>query len=139
MNKEIKQKWIDALQSGDYKQCKGRLADNDSFCCLGVLTDLYLKEKNMTWTRVAELPKTADCCIDWNSAPNRCFPGEAVLPQEVQTWAELSTPSPRVPCVEVSKDAPMVDPHSGVCLVHMNDELDFSFEKIAGYIKQSEL
>jgi hypothetical protein len=33
------QKWVDALRSGEYKQCKGRLHDSlgSSHCCLGVL------------------------------------------------------------------------------------------------------
>lgn len=49
MNKEIKKRWIEALRSGEYKQGKGRLCalneDNTySYCCLGVLADLRLKE-----------------------------------------------------------------------------------------------
>lgn len=40
MKKDIKQKWIDALKSGRYKQGQGRLKScNDEFCCLGVLCD----------------------------------------------------------------------------------------------------
>lgn len=37
MNKVIKTKWINALRSGRYKQCKGRLKKGDGYCCLGVL------------------------------------------------------------------------------------------------------
>lgn len=33
--------WADALESGDYKQGVGQLKHGDSFCCLGVLCDLY--------------------------------------------------------------------------------------------------
>ena len=49
MNKEIKELWLNALRSGEYKQCRGRLMKETSegqrsFCCLGVLTDLALKE-----------------------------------------------------------------------------------------------
>lgn len=43
MNPEIKALWIDALRSGDYEQCKGALRRGDSFCCLGVLTELAVK------------------------------------------------------------------------------------------------
>jgi hypothetical protein len=40
MNKEYKQKWIDALRSGKYKQGKGCLRSGDNYCCLGVLCDI---------------------------------------------------------------------------------------------------
>lgn len=44
MNKAIKKQWVDALRSGDYSQGKHCLQDeNNNFCCLGVLTDLYIK------------------------------------------------------------------------------------------------
>lgn len=49
MNSQIKQKWIDALRSGEYEQDKCSLKTPKGFCCLGVLTDLYLKEKNKDW------------------------------------------------------------------------------------------
>lgn len=38
MKKEIADKWIAALRSGDYKQGKGALRKkDDTYCCLGVL------------------------------------------------------------------------------------------------------
>lgn len=45
MNPEIKQKWIEALESGEYEQGQGglRIEDEggpDKFCCLGVLADI---------------------------------------------------------------------------------------------------
>lgn len=41
MNKEIKQKWLEALKSGKYEQGSGLLRDlNNRFCCLGVLCDV---------------------------------------------------------------------------------------------------
>lgn len=46
MNQEIKQKWIEALRSGKYKQGKYHLkivdeSGEESFCCLGVLASLF--------------------------------------------------------------------------------------------------
>ena len=56
MNKRIKNKWLKALRSGAYKQAKEGLCfsdgKTDSFCCLGVLTDLYLREKGEGWDDV---------------------------------------------------------------------------------------
>ncbi len=41
MDPELKQKWLDALRSGKYKQGEGQLRNvQDEFCCLGVLADI---------------------------------------------------------------------------------------------------
>jgi len=49
MNPKIKQKWLNALRSGEYQQTQERLRKEDGFCCLGVLCDLYIKENNVEW------------------------------------------------------------------------------------------
>ena len=50
MNSTIKQLWINALRSGEYVQGKTVLRDqNNQYCCLGVLTDLYAKEFSIPW------------------------------------------------------------------------------------------
>lgn len=69
MNPEVKQLWIEALRSGEYKQGEGALHNNitDEYCCLGVLCDVALKngveltidktEHNTAFaTRTASLP-----------------------------------------------------------------------------------
>jgi hypothetical protein len=43
MDKRIKGLWLKALRSGEYKQGREYL-NNNGFCCLGVLCDLYAKE-----------------------------------------------------------------------------------------------
>jgi hypothetical protein len=41
MNPEIKQKWVEALRSGKFKQCRFVLRnDAGEMCCLGVLREL---------------------------------------------------------------------------------------------------
>lgn len=42
MDPELKQKWIAALKSGEYKQGKSCLHDveQDTYCCLGVLNEV---------------------------------------------------------------------------------------------------
>ena len=52
MKKTIAEKWIQALRSGKYKKATGQLckvakSGNKSYCCLGVLTDLYNKEHSV--------------------------------------------------------------------------------------------
>jgi len=50
LNPSVKKKWLDALRSGKYTQCRAVLkktSDSDpspSFCCLGVLCDIYINE-----------------------------------------------------------------------------------------------
>lgn len=44
MNDNAK-KWVAALRSGDYEQCRSVLhVKDDGYCCLGVACDLYCKE-----------------------------------------------------------------------------------------------
>jgi len=40
MNQEIKDKWLDALKSGNYVQGTGRLKCKEKHCCLGVLGEV---------------------------------------------------------------------------------------------------
>lgn len=40
MKKELKERWITALRSGDYSQSQGCLQDQYGWCCLGVLCDI---------------------------------------------------------------------------------------------------
>ncbi len=54
MNRDAIQKWIDALRSGDYKQCKDQLKIGARFCVLGVLCDLHAKETGEEWKQVID-------------------------------------------------------------------------------------
>ena len=49
MNPEVKQKWIDALRSGDYEQGSEKLRGVNGYCCLGVLCDIYSREYDTQW------------------------------------------------------------------------------------------
>jgi len=37
---EDQEKWLTALESGEYKQCRSMLSDGAGFCCLGVACDV---------------------------------------------------------------------------------------------------
>ena len=57
MNADLKQQWIDALRSKQYKQGKKVLCQVDekgkeSFCCLGVLFDIAGGEVDGEWSEV---------------------------------------------------------------------------------------
>jgi hypothetical protein len=55
MNPEIKQKWVDALRSGKYKQGIEELKDSEGrYCCLGVLCVVTKQKK---WAGRSTLPE----------------------------------------------------------------------------------
>jgi len=81
MNKRIKKIWCEALRSGDYEQETGQLKIDEGFCCLGVLTDLYLIEKGLTWE---------------NLISNYFLEGNII------NWAELKTKNPIIDDVGLS-------------------------------------
>jgi hypothetical protein len=75
MNPQIKQKWLNALRSGEYQQTQRYLHDENGFCCLGVLCDLYGKENNVEWNLA-------------NNGHNYVFQDMVtILPRSVVEWA----------------------------------------------------
>lgn len=92
MKKEIKEKWIDALRSGEYTQTQGSLRNENGYCCLGVLCDLYTKEHNLKWdshySSFAE--RTVYQLEDYQNLP----------PSSVLTWAGLNQQDPYVKYVD---------------------------------------
>ena len=82
MNQQIKEKWLNALRSGEYSQTRGFLRTIEGFCCLGVLCDLYAKETGTEWK-------------DNYDFANSSFLGElATLPEKVMKWSGLKEPNP---------------------------------------------
>lgn len=46
---ENQEKWLTALESGDYKQGTANLRSKDKFCCLGVACDLFFEGETKVW------------------------------------------------------------------------------------------
>jgi len=113
MKQEIKDKWVAALRSGEYKQGKNRLRTDDTYCCLGVLCAVYSKETgNGNWGLID------GTFIDGEQI------GMGVPPMSIVNWAEFNTPNPnpRIPSKERS-------------LAELNDK-GFSFNEIADLIEK---
>lgn len=51
MKENIKDLWIKALRSGEFRQCKNRLEANGKYCALGVLAALALTESQCSWNK----------------------------------------------------------------------------------------
>jgi len=108
MNQEIKQRWIQALRSGEYKQGYENLYHCGKFCCLGVLTDLYVKEHDLQWER--------------DSADLWSFEGRgSVLPDSVIQWSGLLFSNPLI---------------LGTCATDYNDKYQNNFATIADFIEE---
>ena len=128
MNELIKQKWVEALTSGEYSQGKGCLNNGQGgFCCLGVLTDLYVKEHGLEWE-----------FIEYEDTPS--FDGEAyITPLDVQAWSGIYTKVPYLPFAEranfIGKDPePIPEADISTSIAALNDE-GITFPQIADLIK----
>lgn len=76
MKPEIKAKWLAALRGGKYSQGKDHLkTKRGSFCCLGVLTDIYAKSCGKEWVESEE---------DFRFGRHHYY-----LPSEVMKWAGI--------------------------------------------------
>lgn len=90
MKKTIKDRWLGALRSGEYKQGTAALKTPLGFCCLGVLCDLYIKEGNNN----AEWQGTS---FEEEVDEEYCGHGEdEELPDTVMKWAGLEDNDPKV-------------------------------------------
>lgn len=107
MNPEVKEKWLQALRSGEYQQGYGQLRFGDEFCCLGVLCDIHSKEKLGVWER-------------GDYGGNYEF-----LPEGVQLWAGLIGGSPDLKYNGI-----------GYGLTELNDESELSFKEISNLIEE---
>jgi len=90
MKPEIKQKWLEALRSGEYPQTRGCLHDEHGFCCLGVLSDLYArKTKDGRW---GKLDDKGGMAFEYGEGSREW----GLLPPPVQAWAGLDSDDPQV-------------------------------------------
>lgn len=85
MKPEIKEKWVKALRSGEYIQGRSMLHPGpERWCCLGVLTDIYAKENNISWQN-----------NPYGEEGTASFQGEFnLLPSSVYRWAGLAGSNP---------------------------------------------
>jgi hypothetical protein len=79
MNEQIKNEWVIALRSGEYKQMGNGLFDGECYCVLGVACELYrIKHPKVKWEQDADIKGMyffMDCV--------------GVLPQKVADWMKV--------------------------------------------------
>jgi hypothetical protein len=108
MKKRLKNKWVRALRSGQYKQAVNTLYDpySKGFCCLGVLEHIVLKGN--VEQEVCHFDQTMDF---------RCEPSAAF-------WASIG--------VDKKKSSEMISN-----LICLNDDTRAPFSDIATYIEDN--
>lgn len=98
MKPEIKKLWIDALRSGEYQQTKRCLKNQNGMCCLGVLTDLYIKSEdnklNFRWEALTYAPNGE--LVDRYIARNDKESSWTDLPESIREWAGLDHRNPKL-------------------------------------------
>jgi len=110
MKEKIKKLWLEALRSGEYKQSKDELKNDNGYCCLGVLCDLHrkiTKKKNNKWDKGKYLNADVD------------------LPKEVMKWAKLDEINPTI----------LINKKDRRSLAELNDN-GKSFKQIANFIEK---
>lgn len=112
MDTEVKKLWIEALRSGKYLQCVGKLhdyvdiedslvpeSDRHSYCCLGVLCDLALQngvDVELQYRKINDnLPGQNVYFYDDESG---------VLPESVMRWAGLAEKNPDIYLGDIRPD-----------------------------------
>lgn len=132
---EVREAWADALESGGYVQGKGVLRDatDNSFCCLGVLTDLYIKAtgdgewKHQPYRRGYEF--TAE-----GAPPARCIPG-----LRVQHWAGIDATGHLKGDAEVRDWDAVVEGPAELVLLNDRENDPYTFADIAQLIRSDAL
>lgn len=116
MKKEIMEKWVAALRSGEYKQGKYSLHSEGKFCCLGVLCEVALRDGVPVGVRGGGLNIVYDGAV-------------AVLPKRVQDWADMASDSGTMES----------SPQDGFrpTLTLLNDDEGKSFVEIAAIIERN--
>jgi hypothetical protein len=134
MNQEIKEKWVNALRSGDYEQGQGALRNLDGqYCCLGVLCDLYDKHRMEDFG--AESSWTVDT-VSLNEYISVLDSSEVGVPaNEVVDWAGLPDNNPEV-LVDLKDEVGGEAYQCELPIAELNDDQGLTFNELADIIEE---
>lgn len=122
MKPEIKNEWIKALRSGDYKQTRRSLRTPEGFCCLGVFCDIAIKS--------GEVKNSEGELLKWEGATLPYFRigmESNYIPAAIREWADII-------------ESPIVEQENGETdyLTNINDRGELSFSDIADLIEKDQ-
>jgi hypothetical protein len=126
MKKTIANLWVEALRSGKYKQTQEVLhridSKNESFCCLGVLCNLYQQDR-----RSKKKKCLAVCKKQIEKEYEISYDGfSALLPRPVIKWAGMKT-----------ENGSWDGTNEKTSLIYLNDEDRKTFKSIANVIEKN--
>tara|TARA_R110000824_G_scaffold61671_1_gene163818 strand:+ start:187 stop:573 length:387 start_codon:yes stop_codon:yes gene_type:complete len=120
-----KEQIVSALRSGEYKQTRSQLKEGDCFCILGVVCDVYMKERGYEWGTLISAGNEV-------SYPEKLSESNEehayqLLPPEIAEWAfgDRGEVSPRV----------WVDGKLR-SLAYLNDGSDWTFKQFADLLEE---
>jgi hypothetical protein len=125
MNPKVKAMWIEALLSGDYQQgqhylCQDNNDGSKSWCCLGVLTDLAMKngvdidmERSLSESNVYAFDNESE-----------------TVPATVKSWAGLETASGGYSCPNID------DGDELTCSLAEDNDNGLTFEELVDIIRE---
>ena len=137
MNQEVKRLWVEALRSGEYEQGTGDLRTGTrTFCCLGVLCDIYHKQTGLG---------------SWDVLSNRFYLNDGVqdyvdqeLPHAVIDWSGVEDEAVTLTITDEelyrltgrSRNELSMPPEKDPNLIDLNDN-GVDFEAIARVIEEA--
>jgi len=85
-------RWLKALRSEKYSQCRGRLQGPDGFCCLGVACDVLIpdKEKHMSGDFLSGYFPNHQAAPQWLNHVNCDFSEKTKIEGKSQNLSEMN-------------------------------------------------
>lgn len=125
LRSKIKEAWIKALRSGEYKQCQHRLKDSvtGSYCCLGVLAEVTAKIEETDYDRYRD--------GDNSSLPNRFLIEAVFRDKQLDRSGVFEAPWD----VKVREEKKGETPGK-TSLYQLNDAYGYTFDEIADVIER---
>jgi len=123
------EKWVLALESGDYEQTDGILHSDDGYCCLGVACDV---SGLGSWGEIPDADNDVDEIGRLFTEHDSRSIKETDLGPDVVRWLRLRSSLGYFETHD-SFDQPESGPET---LTEMNDDGSWSFESIAKYIRE---
>lgn len=145
MKTEIKERWIQKLESGQYDQTEGELRNGLGFCCLGILCEVAVEDGIIT--RAEDYGYNAPSRNDGEE-----YVENSVLPRVVAEWAGFGdgihgnnpvVPFPENPedscdSCDCCEDEEEYEPEiMDTELSELNDSHKLTFPQIAALIKEN--
>lgn len=124
MKRDIKDRWVAALESGEYSQATGALTDGQGFCCLGVLCEIAVAD--------GVIAKEDRSYYNPDTSDGKLYYEDAELPELVMNWAGVTSANPYTH-IDVPADKPSFNDKASYS--ELNDDMGYDFHQIADVIR----